>query len=771
MMSESDPANGTASSPRLALPIDLGPPLVLTHLPNANEAAHTPGKAAVNHMQSPALVPVVSSGPAEGVPLFHVDSSVHARTLPPALPGTPPIARKLVVDERAAGEYSGAAAGFTAPPLATHWFYQHPSGGWVPFSATDNAALDRGLVEHTQDVVTDGGRYNVQLAPRLRVPAYWDLAPTPVVRAAWLVRHLEVVRPLPEEYAAIIEAEFQKGCLLGQWHRLVALPNGDSAMLRTENLFAYYEKGHPTEPQGLRRGFTDEIEAGEPTAAVYDHLVLVLSGPVPLAPLLADLGYIGAGSLEGSIIDYVDCLRDQTSSMIKTHFTIGGASKSTGNVEILPVVWDVPAEVDLRKTASRLLLPSIGKLRGFLTDSYLELSDYLCNTQAVINAASAAITRVLATWRARQPSFNSPISFVGHGIGGCILFDLLAHQAPTLPRGSSTSIQTPLSNSVVDSDDEAETIIEPEQTVAALLAGLGLEECLAALEAEKVDLAALRQCSEADLKELGISMGHRKKIAAAVQGLNSALSESAQRKAAQQQARSERRLERRRAAAEAAEHAAQQAQNDLALHQSVQRPALVYPRIDAHVHCLFLLGCPLGLITTLQAHALLGPDFTLPTCDDVYNIFHPYDPMAYRLEPCIDPDLPGDPAPVLVPHHQGRKRIHLELGGYLREASKDLGHEVAYWAGSAWASLSSALRDKVGIALPAPAPPEPDKPVEVDQDVIVGKINGGRRVDYVLQENPLEIINENLFALGAHATYWMSEDTALFMAARLYRVA
>ncbi len=52
-----------------------------------------------------------------------------------------------------------------------------------------------------------------------------------------------------------------------------------------------------------------------------------------------------------------------------------------------------------------------------------------------------------------------------------------------------------------------------------------------------------------------------------------------------------------------------------------------------------------------------GPEYVLPTCQRVFNIFHPYDPLAFRLEPLFS----GNPAdkPLLVPHHQGRKRLHL----------------------------------------------------------------------------------------------------------------
>jgi hypothetical protein len=51
-----------------------------------------------------------------------------------------------------------------------------------------------------------------------------------------------------------------------------------------------------------------------------------------------------------------------------------------------------------------------------------------------------------------------------------------------------------------------------EQTVAALLQSLGLGKYSIILQAEEVDMTALRHMSESDLKELGMPMGPRKKI-------------------------------------------------------------------------------------------------------------------------------------------------------------------------------------------------------------------------------------------------------------------
>ena len=50
---------------------------------------------------------------------------------------------------------------------------------------------------------------------------------------------------------------------------------------------------------------------------------------------------------------------------------------------------------------------------------------------------------------------------------------------------------------------------------------------------------------------------------------------------------------------------------------------------------------------------------------------------------------------------------------------------------------------------------EDDEVISARSDPIkIGKLNGGNRIDYVLQEAPLESFNEYLFALTSHVVYW-----------------
>lgn len=48
----------------------------------------------------------------------------------------------------------------------------------------------------------------------------------------------------------------------------------------------------------------------------------------------------------------------------------------------------------------------------------------------------------------------------------------------------------------------------------------------------------------------------------------------------------------------------------------------------------------------------------------------------------------------------------------------------------------------------------PELSKDEDLGIKIGLLNGGRRIDYVLQEKPIESFNEYLFALQSHLCYW-----------------
>ncbi|KAK4290109.1 hypothetical protein Pmani_036976 [Petrolisthes manimaculis] len=226
------------------------------------------------------------------------------------------------------------------------------------------------------------------------------------------------------------------------------------------------------------------------------------------------------------------------------------------------------------------------------------------------------------------------------------------------------------------------------------------------------------------------------------------------------------------------------------------QPTLNYPQLAFHPTAFFLIGSPLSMFITVRGIEAVGLDFYLPTCGRVLNIFHPFDPVAYRLEALVDPIL-ATVRPVLVPHHKGRKRMHLELKETLERVGTDLRQKIVESIQGTWKKLYQYYNGSGNGSDGTTSPEVVDQEKLTEQLLLqsgggggeevekeggvggvaevveggvnkFGRLNAGRRIDYVLQEKPYESFNEYIFALQAHLTYWESEDTMLLILKELY---
>lgn len=223
----------------------------------------------------------------------------------------------------------------------------------------------------------------------------------------------------------------------------------------------------------------------------------------------------------------------------------------------------------------------------------------------------------------------------------------------------------------------------------------------------------------------------------------------------------------------------------------------------------FAFGSPIPVFLTVRGIQHLDINFKLPTCSSFYNIYHPFDPIAYRLEPLINSES-SKVRPVLIPHHKGRKRFHLEIRDSIARMGTELKEKVLtsikgtidsiYGFVKAHQRTSSDIDEQLisennqtneaelfetrqrsqlsgslsGYSMDILTSDNNNHDLTEAESELVGQINfgqlnSGRRIDYVLQERPIEIVNEYLFAIASHGCYWSSEDTALLVIRELYR--
>lgn len=658
--------------------------------------------------------------------------------------------------------------------VAPHWFYCKVTDArerWIPFSAQDSGRLEEAhsAGKDKEDVVvpTSGGRYDVHLKTRQRVAVYWEEEASEVRRCTWFYKGDKDNKYIPysETFSEELEEAYMTAVTQDEWKKKLESPSREIIILHNPKLMVHYHPvatsddwgSTPTEqgrPRTVKRGVENiaaEIPNGEPLQ--IDHLVFVVHGIGPAC----DIRF-------RSIVQCVNDFRNVSLSMLQAHFKKAQEQQQIGRVEFLPVNWhsslhSTGVDVDLE----RITLPSINRLRHFINDTILDVFFYNSSTycQTIVDTVASEMNRLYQLFLQRNPLFKGGVSIAGHSLGSLILFDLLTNQkaAPEEDEHSEEGARTTASNRRVEE-------------VKEILKELELSEYCEVFEREKMDRQALFLCTEANLKEMGIPLGPRMKI---LHYISSKREMQDQSTAAPQH----------KECGSPSQHNPDNTDDgrncqyrDIGLGQVSAN----YPQLNYKPTIFFAFGSPIGMFLTVRGVKRINPNYSLPTCKGFFNIFHPFDPVAYRIEPMIVPDVEFEP--MLLPHHKGRKRMHLELKEGLTRMSVDLKNNLLGSLRVAWQSftraplpaLEAASTEGEGEAetsadkQPDTKAEEPPPAVKEEASPInVGRLNGGNRIDYVLQEKPIESFNEYLFALQGHLCYWESEDTVLLVLKEIYQ--
>ncbi|KAF1601555.1 Phospholipase DDHD2, partial [Eudyptes chrysolophus] len=651
--------------------------------------------------------------------------------------------------------------------VVPHWFYCKVTDSrerWIPFSTQDSERLEEahssGRDKEDLVVPTSGGRYDVHLKKRQRVAVYWEEEVSEVRRCTWFYKGDKDNKYIPysETFSKELEEAYMMAVTLDEWKKKLESPSREIIILHNPKLMVHYHPvatsddwgSTPTEqgrPRTVKRGVENiaaEIPNGEPLQ--IDHLVFVVHGIGPAC----DIRF-------RSIIQCVNDFRNVSLSMLQAHFKKAQEQQQIGRVEFLPVNWhsslhSTGVDVDLE----RITLPSINRLRHFINDTILDVFFYNSSTycQTIVDTVASEMNRLYQLFLQRNPLFKGGVSIAGHSLGSLILFDLLTNQkaAPEEDEHSEEGSRTTSSNRGIEE-------------VKEILKKLELSEYCDVFEKEKMDRQALFLCTEKNLKEMGIPLGPRMKILHYISSKT------------EMQCRAEPGSPLQRDP-DNTDDGRNCQYRDVGLGQVSAN----YPQLNYKPTIFFAFGSPIGMFLTVRGVKRINPNYSLPTCKGFFNIFHPFDPVAYRIEPMIVPDLEFEP--MLLPHHKGRKRMHLELKEGLTRMSVDLKNNLLGSLRVAWQSFTRAPLPAVEAAStdaeaeaeagvekqPDTKPDETPAAVKEEASLVnVGRLNGGNRIDYVLQEKPIESFNEYLFALQGHLCYWESEDTVLLVLKEIYQ--
>lgn len=120
--------------------------------------------------------------------------------------------------------------------LAHHWFFK-VKNQWKPFTMVDSLAIEIAFDNKDNQgmIPTDGGRCDVDLDRRVKTPVYWrgdeasgkeDPFEIPIRRCSWFQKSNVDGRwvPYDEEFAQMLENEYQDASVSGRWNRKVDVP-------------------------------------------------------------------------------------------------------------------------------------------------------------------------------------------------------------------------------------------------------------------------------------------------------------------------------------------------------------------------------------------------------------------------------------------------------------------------------------------------------------------------------------------------------------------
>ena len=180
-------------------------------------------------------------------------------------------------------------------------------------------------------------------------------------------------------------------------------------------------------------------------------------------------------------------------------------------------------------------------------------------------------------------------------------------------------------------------------------------------------------------------------------------------------------------------------------------------QLDFNIQNFFMLGSPLALFLKVRGQEL---PTQLPNCERLYNIYHPYDPIAYRMEPLITRHLTRAQ---IIPTFEGRLRYQYQI----KQAVKTLWNGLWSWKSEFEAAVEHVI-EGVGL-LESQQEQRRGEIIQPTAVIDYGRLCQGNPIDYSLQENEIEIANEYLFALTSHSIYWTNRDASLFMVKQLYQ--
>ncbi|KAM4648931.1 membrane-associated phosphatidylinositol transfer protein 2 isoform 2-T4 [Amazona ochrocephala] len=196
-------------------------------------------------------------------------------------------------------------------------------------------------------------------------------------------------------------------------------------------------------------------------------------------------------------------------------------------------------------------------------------------------------------------------------------------------------------------------------------------------------------------------------------------------------------------------------------------------KFEFEITDFFLFGSPLGLVLALRKTVIPALDiFQLrPACQQVYNLFHPADPSASRLEPLLEKKFYLLP-PFNIPRYQ---RFPLGDGNSAVLADVVQSHGAVFMESTSLSTPISApqfrgFRRASEISIASQVSGMADSYTASNIANIAAKWWGTKRIDYALYcPDALTAFPTVALPHLFHASYWESTDVVSFLLRQVMR--
>ncbi|KAL0476483.1 rpoC2 [Acrasis kona] len=188
----------------------------------------------------------------------------------------------------------------------------------------------------------------------------------------------------------------------------------------------------------------------------------------------------------------------------------------------------------------------------------------------------------------------------------------------------------------------------------------------------------------------------------------------------------------------------------------------------------FLIGSPLGLFLTLRYAAThhtdtLSDHKRLLKRTSLYHVFHPFDPVAYRIDPHLDERFsklePLDVKSVFQPqqHHSGWTRSTKEKWSSLVNMFSTKTNIEGPAQNDGWVKVTTTT---IQTSVESKEKEEPKLSIQ-DVKAVENSLSDYQRIDHITKPDVFQQMNEYFVSGDVHLKYYSNREVAAFIVAKM----